>query len=138
VTGVTLSEVYEAKLTQATSLITSTAVHLGVAQNTFTPTNCPTGILCTVQTTIVGAFFADDSKALSVTGSVIMKVGRRMLEVPVSSTIRGGARNLVTAEPRGEFDVSVPLAAAEQSTSSASGGSVLFVAVTLLASFAVV
>ena len=65
------------------------------------------------------------------TGSVIMKVGHRMLEVPVPSV--RGARNLVTAEPHGEFDVGVPLAASAQSTSSASDGSGLFAAATLIA-----
>ena len=66
------------------------------------------------------------------TGTIIMKVGRRMLEVPMPS-IRGGARNLVEADPRGGFDVGIPLTAGEQSTSSASESSVLFAAATLLA-----
>jgi hypothetical protein len=133
VTGVTLSKVYEATLTQpGGNSISSTAVHLGTASNSFTSTDCPTGILCTVQTTVVGAFFVDDTLGLTMTGSVLMKVGRRMLEIPVPTSMHG-ARGLGYAEAHGNFDVAVPLAAGEQSTSSASDGSVLFAAATLLA-----
>ena len=61
-----------------------------------------------------------------------MAIGRRMLEVPMPS-IRG-ARNMVEAEGKGEFDIPVPLAAVAESTSSASdGSSVLFAAATLFA-----
>ena len=138
VAGVALASVYDAKLSQAVTLIESQAILAGVPQNTFTSTSCPTGVLCTVQTTVVGSFFSQDGNALSLTGSCIMAIGRRMLEVPMPSAVRG-ARNMegkeaVEGEGKGEFDVAVPLAADEKSDSSASdSSSVLFAAATLFA-----
>lgn len=138
VAGVTLASVYDAKLTQAVTAIESQAILLGVPQNTFTSTSCPTGVLCTFQTTVVGSFFSQDGNGLSVTGSCLMAIGRRMLEVPMPSAVRG-ARNMegketVAGEGKGEFDVAVPLATDEKSDSSASdSSSVLFAAATLFA-----
>ena len=130
VAGVTLGSVYSAVLTQATTAITSTPIALGVVTNSFTSTAC-SATLCTVETTVVGAFFADDTKALSMTGSVLMQVGRRMVEVPVPS-IRG-ARNMVGADAKGDFAVAVPLAANSKSASSASESSMIFAAASLFA-----
>jgi hypothetical protein len=73
-TSATLSKGYEAALAQPGIGISSTAVQLETASNSFTSTDCPTGtFLCTIQTTVVGAFFADDTLALSMPGSVLMK-----------------------------------------------------------------
>ena len=132
VSGVTLASVYDATLSQSDAGISSQAVIEGNVQNSFTSTSCPNPNLCTVATTVVGAFFTDDTKALSLSGSCLMAIGRRMLEVPLPSV--HGARNMVEADGRGEFDIAVPLAAAAESTSSASDStSVLFAAATLFA-----
>ena len=136
VAGVSLASVYDAKLTQAITNIEFEAISEGVP-NSFTSTSCPADGLCTVETTVVGAFFAADENALSLSGSCIMAIGRRMLEVPMPS-IRG-ARNMVEGEGRGNFDIAIALATDGQAISSAndssssSSSSVLFAASTLFA-----
>ena len=134
VSGVTLASVYDATLSQPGTGISSQAVIEGDVQNSFTSTSCSTnGLLCTVQTTVVGAFFTEDGNSLTLSGSCLMAIGRRMLEVPMPS-IRGARNMAVEADGRGEFDTAVPLAALAESTSSASdSSSALFATATLFA-----
>ena len=123
VAGVTLASVYDAKLSQNVTGIESQAISAGAIQNTFTITSCSTsGLLCKFETTLIGAFFNEDENALSVSGTCLLAIGRRMLEVPLPSIQGSAARNMVEATAgRGEFDVTVSLAAVTESTSSASG-----------------
>lgn len=102
VAGVALASIYDAKLVQQSTGVESVSIVTGVTQNSFTSGSCPTGVFCVLETTVPGDFFLNSTQGISLEGSCIMAIGRRMVEVRLPFARK---RQMEEATPKGTFQL---------------------------------
>lgn len=106
VAGVTVGSVYQSTISQPTGPSLET-IATGTVQHDFTSVDCSSiANLCRIKSNIVRGFFLDDTKDLTIAGTALMFIGRRMLRVPVGQR----RTSEVTGEPVkvGAFSLDFP------------------------------
>jgi hypothetical protein len=83
VSGVSVGSIYEATISQTNGPSLQT-ISTGTVQHDFTSVDCSSvANTCRIKTNVVRNFFTSDTKNLTISGTALMKIGRRMVRVPV-------------------------------------------------------
>jgi hypothetical protein len=127
VAGVNIGSVYSAVMSQSGGF-SFTRITDGTILQPFTSVDCSTEAnTCRITTTVVGAFFTNDSLAVQMSGTALMAIDRRMMEVPIQTSLRRKTTQLTanhresSIEPpmkSSDFGVELALTHAPTETSS--------------------
>ena len=145
VSGVHLGSVYSSVLSQDGGYTFATIAD-GTVLNSFTSVDCATlPDTCRITTTVIGAFFADDSLPVQISGTALMSIGRRMVEVPVKTAMRRKTGQVTTddykltaaaAVETSDFGLELALTGTQETASSTRRNTLLWSSLCTAALFA--